>query len=158
MPNLELTLERKDYDYINSHDGEPKYWMPLPAPPNDIAGPGSRFERRRNIERACISFRITVYYDISTVGDGHAAGASRYRGSEMTMSKTHTGALADRDTIRGRNYGRVRNGGGPTIEIPVSRCDCCGGKLPAEWETLREQGGECTGSIDPDTGNCRAVP
>lgn len=28
-----------DYDYINSHDGEPKYWMPLPVPPNDIAGP-----------------------------------------------------------------------------------------------------------------------
>lgn len=28
-----------DFDYINSHDGEPKYWMPLPEPPNDIAGP-----------------------------------------------------------------------------------------------------------------------
>jgi hypothetical protein len=28
-----------DFDYINSHDGEPKYWMPLPAPPDDIAGP-----------------------------------------------------------------------------------------------------------------------
>lgn len=28
-----------DYDYINSHDGEPKYWMPLPVAPNDMAGP-----------------------------------------------------------------------------------------------------------------------
>jgi len=28
-----------DWDYINSHDGEPKYWMPVPEAPNDIAGP-----------------------------------------------------------------------------------------------------------------------
>lgn len=28
-----------DYNYINSHDGEPKYWMPLPPVPDDIAGP-----------------------------------------------------------------------------------------------------------------------
>lgn len=28
-----------DFDYINSHDGEPKYWMPLPEPPDDLAGP-----------------------------------------------------------------------------------------------------------------------
>jgi hypothetical protein len=28
-----------DWDYINSHDGEPKWWMPLPEPPDGMAGP-----------------------------------------------------------------------------------------------------------------------
>lgn len=28
-----------DWDYINSHDGAPKYWMPIPEIPDDIAGP-----------------------------------------------------------------------------------------------------------------------
>lgn len=28
-----------DYDYINSHDGEPQYWMPLPTTPDGMAGP-----------------------------------------------------------------------------------------------------------------------
>ena len=30
-----------DFDYINSHDGEPKYWMPYikPEPPDNMAGP-----------------------------------------------------------------------------------------------------------------------
>jgi len=28
-----------DWDYINSHDGEPQYWMPLPTAPEGMEGP-----------------------------------------------------------------------------------------------------------------------
>lgn len=30
-----LGVGRHNWDYINSHCGSPKYWMPLPAPPAD---------------------------------------------------------------------------------------------------------------------------
>lgn len=37
-------------------------------------------------------------------------------------------------------------------------CDCCGGQLPPReiWEANRDHAGECTGSIEPQTGRCRA--
>lgn len=28
-----------DWDYINSHDGEPQFWQPIPAPPGGMEGP-----------------------------------------------------------------------------------------------------------------------
>lgn len=37
-------------------------------------------------------------------------------------------------------------------------CQCCGGDLPDRetWELHRDEAGECTGSIHPSTGRCRA--
>ena len=37
-------------------------------------------------------------------------------------------------------------------------CNCCGGDLPAYeiWESNRNDAGECDGSVDLDTGRCRA--
>lgn len=28
----------RHWDYINSHDGDPQYWMPLPSPPQGLEG------------------------------------------------------------------------------------------------------------------------
>lgn len=40
----------------------------------------------------------------------------------------------------------------------TQRCGCCGGDLPARdiWEANRDRAGECDGSIEADTGRCRA--
>lgn len=40
-------------------------------------------------------------------------------------------------------------------------CDCCGGKLPPKdvYELVRDwdcDSGDCDGSVDSDTGHCRA--
>lgn len=32
-------IGRHAWDYINSHDGQPQWWMPLPAPPHGMNGP-----------------------------------------------------------------------------------------------------------------------
>lgn len=37
-------------------------------------------------------------------------------------------------------------------------CQCCGGSLPVDsvWESNRDEGGECDGSVDPQENRCRA--
>lgn len=37
-------------------------------------------------------------------------------------------------------------------------CHCCGGQLPPKetWEANRDNADNCTGSIDPTSGRCRA--
>lgn len=79
-----------DFDYINSHDGDPKYWMPLivPEAPTDMEGPDCGCDgclyRYHELEDEAIAAAARER------GDGTAPSEGPQSGAESASPDPHT--------------------------------------------------------------------